>query len=167
MIRFMFAVLAFCIASTVPALATDKSTCPSGFVCASKPDTVVKALQDAGYKAKIDKNDDGDTMITSAAAGYNFDMILLGCELHALCDSIQFTITFTKDNSMTPEMANDWNSDKRFAQAAIIKDGRFGLYYDVSTKNGLSAANFADVLKRWDQSLGSLDPFFAAHPVKK
>ena len=68
---------------------------------------------------------------------------------------------------MTPAMANDWNAEKRFSQAAIIKDGRFGVYYDVSTAGGLGAANFEDVLKRWDQAMGALDPFFAAHPVKK
>lgn len=167
MIRIMLAAFAVVIGIASPASATDKTPCAAGRVCASKPETVVSALQNAGYKAKLDKNDDGDPMISSSTAGYNYDMILLGCELHAFCDSIQFTITFTKDSSMTPAMANDWNADKRFSQAAIIKDGRFGLYYDVSTMGGLPTANFEDVLKRWDQAIGALDTFFAAHPVKK
>lgn len=162
--RFKTSYLFFGLVCSAPAAAADREACAKGMVCANTPQTIISALQEAGYKAKLDKNDDGDPMVSSAAGGYNYEIYFSGCELAEACDSLQFLVSFTAEPRMTPVMANDWNSDKRFSQAAILKNGKLGVYYDVTTRGGLNAKNFADVLDRWSTVMGALDPFFDKHP---
>jgi Putative bacterial sensory transduction regulator len=164
MIRRIWVTLALCV--PLPALATDKVPCASGNVCASKPDTVVKALQDAGYRAKLGKDKDGDPMIESAANGYNFDIYFFGCEGAKDCDSLEFTAGFTAEPRFTAKFINDWNRANRFGYAFLADDGDFTMRYDVSTMpGGLPDKNFADVIDWYQTKLADLRKFFDAKPV--
>jgi Putative bacterial sensory transduction regulator len=168
MIKFVQLLLAMvAVFFAVPALAVDKNPCGTSLICASKPDTVVSALQDAGYKAKMTKDDGGDPMINSSASGYDFDIYFYGCKDNKQCDSLQMRISFAKDGANTPELANKWNKGKRFSQAYIDEKGRFVADYDVSTVGGLTKGNFADVIDWWSVTLGNLKTFFEENPPPK
>lgn len=117
LLQLLLAMVAAFIA--VPALAVDKEPCGAGLICASKPDTVVSALQDAGYKGKMTKDDSGDPMVSSSASGYDFDVYFYGCKENKQCDSLQMRVSFAKDRANTTELANKWNKGKRFSQAYI------------------------------------------------
>ena len=106
------------------AQARDDKVCPVGLICASRPETVVAALQAAGYKAQLGKDNQGDPSITSAAAGYDFDILFYGCEEHLKCDSLQFRLTFGPYENHTPDLANLWNRDKRLLKAEARPDRR-------------------------------------------
>ena len=72
----------------LPALAQDT-------VNASDPDSVVAALQGAGYKAQVDAADNGDPMIRSAADGTNFRIWFYGCDgNNATCTGLNFSAGF-------------------------------------------------------------------------
>jgi hypothetical protein len=150
-----------------PVLAADTEPCARGLICASDPSTVVQALQDAGYKAKLTKDSTGDPMISSSASSYDFDVMFYGCKDAKQCDSLQLRISFEKDGANTPELANKWNSSKRFSQAYISDKGAFVADYDVTTAGGLTKANFADVIDWWSVTLGNLKTFFAENPPPK
>lgn len=140
--------------------AKDDAPCAKGMVCASAPETVVKALQDAGYKAKLTADREGDPMVSSAAAGYDFDVLFYGCENKKRCDSIQFYLGFSKGEENTPAYANKWNVTNRFVQMAAHPDKTLSLQYDMSTIGGVNAANFADALDWWAYQLGVARTFF-------
>jgi Putative bacterial sensory transduction regulator len=144
----------------VPALAVDKEPCGAGLICASKPETVVSALQDAGYKAKLSKDNGGDPMVTSSAAGYDFDIFFYGCVENKQCDSLQMKISFVKDPANTPALADKWNNKWRFSQSYINGKGLFVTAYDVTTVGGLTNANFASMIDWWSITLGNLKTFF-------
>jgi len=163
----LFLALAFFLASITPAAAVDKDLCPPDLICASQPETIVKALRDAGYQAKLGKDKQNDPMITSAAAGYSFDILFYGCELAVRCDSLQFYVSFSDDGGNTLELANKWNKTNRFSQAAISDKKSFIFNYDVSTVGGLNAKNFADVIDWWADRLGELNSFFKQNPAPK
>ena len=128
---------------------------------------VAEAVRAAGYGAKLSMTDSGKPQIDSAAGGFKFQIYFSDCEDKKDCATLQFVASFTKDASMTEKMANDWNADKSFSQAAILKDGQFAIYYDVSTVGGLTPKNFEDVLNHWSLTMGGLRTFFDAHPVPK
>ncbi len=153
--------------AATPTLATDTEPCSKGLICASDPATVVQALQEAGYKAKLDKDSGGDPMVSSSASGYDFDIMFYGCKANKQCDSLQMRVSFEKDGANTFELANKWNSDKRFSQAYISNKGSFVVDYDVTTAGGLTKANFADVIDWWSVTLGNLKTFFADNPPPK
>ncbi len=153
--------------AATPALAADTEPCGKGLICASNPATVVAALQETGYKAKLDKDNEGDPKISSSASGYDFDILFYGCKANKQCDSLQFRISFEKDGANTFELANKWNSTKRFSQASISDKGSFLADYDVTTVGGLTKTNFADVVDWWSVTLGNLKTFFTENPPPK
>jgi Putative bacterial sensory transduction regulator len=161
MTKFVKLVLAMLVAfCAAPAMAADTEPCAAGLVCASKPETVVSAMQDAGYKAKLTKDDGGDPMITSSSAGYDFDIFFYGCVENKQCASLQFKISFVKDPANTPALANKWNNKRRFSQAYVNDKGLFVTSYDVTTIGGLTKANFTDLIDWWSVILGNLKTFF-------
>lgn len=147
--------------------AKDAEACGAGMVCASAPQSVVAAMQAAGYQAKLATDNEGDPTISSSAAGYSFDVFFYGCDNHAACDSLQFRVTFEKDATNTAEFANAWNRDQRFSQMAVRKDGGLMVNYNVSTVGGLNQKNFADVLSWWASVLGELYRTFNASAAAK
>lgn len=155
------------VAAGSAAQAKDDKPCPSGSICASKPETIVAALQAAGYKAQLTKDNEGDPSVTSAAAGYTYDVLFYGCENHVRCDSLQFRLTFSPYENHTPDLANLWNRDKRLLKAEARADKRMVFNYDLSTVGGLNQANFTDTAEWWALMLGEIDKFFREHPAGK
>lgn len=165
------AALLFLGLSAAPAAAEDKEPCGPELVCASAPKTVVEAFREAGLKAKLLLDRDGDPMIESAASGYNFETSFYGCVETKACSSLQFRVAFTKEPENTVELANKWNAGMRFSQMSVTKDGELVVSWDVTTIGGLGKKNFADVLSTWEMMLGELGKFFdeniPAKPAEK
>jgi len=160
-------VLAACMIGT-NAWALDKDVCAAGMVCASKPQTIVDALQAAGFRATLSKSDTtGNPKIESAANGYKFGIYFYGCEKNVQCDAIQFLLSFQDDGTHTPELANKWNKDKRFIQMSVDDDRMLDLSYDLTTMGGLPARNFADVIEWWAAMMGEAGRFFKENPAPK
>ncbi len=142
--------------------AQDRTPCGAGMVCAGDPDSVMRAMEKAGLKPHKIVDNQGDPMIESDEAAYHFDVYFYGCEQHQHCDSLRFQVDFKQGPENTAELANKWNTGKRFLQASISPDGRFVVAYDVATIGGLTERNFADVLDWWQSMLGELGEFFQA-----
>lgn len=149
------------------AVAKDAEDCLPGLICASAPAAVAKALQDAGYKAKLAKDDGGDPMISSSGGGYDYDIYFYGCENHVQCDSLQFSMTFTRDGYEDAALANEWNVKQRFGKAHIDAKGRFRVEYDVGMIGGLNPKNFEDVIAWWNTTLDGMGKFWKEHPNPK
>ena len=147
-------------AATMFAIPAQAAGCPSGTVCAADPAGVAAAMQAEGYRAKLGKAKDGDPMIESAS-GYDFIVHFYQCSEGKDCKSLQFLIVFKDDGTNTPELANRWNKQKRFAQMAARDDGSMWLSYDVTTVGGLTRENFADVLDWWGVMLSQVRTFFS------
>ncbi len=140
--------------------------CPQGTICAADPQTVVNAMQEAGYKAKLTASKtSGNPLINSAAAGYNFEVQFFNCTIMTACKSLAFLISFDDDGTNTPELANQWNDVNRFSTMSVSSDKNLILAYDVSTVGGLNSRNFEDLLDTWNSTLGEVSKFFKAHPA--
>lgn len=135
-------------------------------VCASKPETVLAALAKGGLKPKLDKDSDEDPMLEVDGDGYHYEVYFYGCKEHKNCDSLRFEVLFKKEPENTVELANKWNSTKRFLQMSVKPDGKLGAAYDVATIGGVNSKNFADVLEWWSSMLGELGEFFDAEVPK-
>jgi hypothetical protein len=140
------------------AQAADENVCPASLICASKPETVVSGLQEAGFRAKLEKDKLGDPMISSEASGYEFEIYFYGCEKSVKCSSLQFQTTFIPEPDNTAEYANAWNANKRFIQASV-ENQKLQLAYDLSTVGGLNQQNFNDVAEWWAAMLGEFAVF--------
>jgi hypothetical protein len=145
-----------------PALAADPDSCGAAMVCASDPATVLAALQKAGLKAQLVKDQQSGNPRIESDAGYKFKIYFYGCENGGKCSSLQFQTAFADDGTNTPELANKWNSTKRFLQMSVGEDKTLAVSMDVSTVGGLNQKNFADVIDWWGAMLSEVNKFFKA-----
>ena len=123
-------------------------------VAATDPQSLVAALQGAGYKAALGKDNTGDPKITSATSGANFTINFYGCTKNVSCKTITFYAGWSGTKA-TVEMMNEWNKAKRFSRAYIDKDGDPVLELDVDLDDGgMSSALFIDNVEFWESVVG-------------
>ena len=119
-------------------------------VRASDPQTLVAALQGAGYKAELGKDSIGDPMIVSASSGSEFRVMFYGCKANRNCETIQFLSGYEVKTPVTLAKINEWNRTKRFARAVLDNEGDPIMIMDVDLDDGgLSKALFIDNLEFW------------------
>lgn len=150
------AVLAVGVAA--PVQAQDKPA-PEKLLDLGRIEIVADAVRDAGYKAEVKRNAKGEPYIVSAANGAPFTIEFYGCKPDAGCSSLQFYSWFKKQPGFTPDLANEWNADKRFLKIYIDKDGDLSSSMDITTTGKLTYANFADVIDWWSVMSADLDAF--------
>jgi len=123
-------------------------------VQATRPETIMKALQDAGYRATLSKDNGGDPLIKSGAAGVDFSVLFYNCTENKDCKTIQFYAGFVK-KGLTLETMNKWNTNHRFARAYLDdeKDPRIEMDLDLDN-GGMSAALFKANIATWESLLG-------------
>lgn len=132
---------------TSPALAEDE------LLDLSTPELVQAAVQAAGYKATLEKNDDGSLYILSAANGSDFTIDLTDCKA-LKCSGLSFQSWYKPEPIFTAELTNRWNDTKRFLKASVNARGELREWFDVTTLGKLTKANFADVID-WYVSMDS------------
>jgi len=119
-------------------------------IISQNPDSVVKALQKAGYRAELTKDGSGDPMIESAASGTNFAVLFYGCTEHKNCGRIQFVVTFTGYKNTSLEALNEWNAKNYFGRSYRTDKGAARLEMDLDLDDGgMSPALFEDNVEWW------------------
>ncbi|MCI4589912.1 YbjN domain-containing protein [Sphingobium sp. BYY-5] len=153
--------LALSITASIPTYAApkDETGCGTDLVCAASPQTIASALQKAGYTAELTKDNLGDPMINSAAAGYKFSILFYDCTEHVKCESLQFYASYDANEKITADYVNKWNNEKRFVSAIVNDEHELTLRYDVATIGGINQTNFKDILDWWSTLLGDYSNF--------
>jgi hypothetical protein len=136
-------------------------------VRSTDPQSIAKALQDAGYKAELTKDSDGDPMIRSGAQGYKFTIFFMSCEKNRNCGDIQFYAGWT--NKLSPERANAWTRKHRFARVYSDDKGEAAIEYDLNFEDQqMSTELFRKNVELWDSLVGSfVDYVNEDEPSKK
>lgn len=118
-------------------------------VQAQDPDSVVWAMQKAGYKAELTKDSTGDPLIRSAANGSSFEVFFYNCTENRDCRTIQFHSAY-RDPDMTLQSINKWNADNRFGRAYIATTGSARVEMDLDLDDGgMSQELFEDNVEFW------------------
>lgn len=111
----------------------------------STPELVQAAVQAAGYKATLEKNDDGSLYILSAANGSDFTIDLTDCRA-LKCNGLSFQSYYKPEPIFTADFTNRWNNEKRFLKVSVNAEGELREWLNVTTLGKLTKANFADVI---------------------
>lgn len=111
------------------------------------PSSLVRAMQNAGYRAELTKDNSGDPMIKSSASGSDFAILFYGCKSNRNCTTIQFFAGFKDPDNGSLSALNKWNADNRFGRAYQADSGSARIEYDLDLDmGGMSAALFRDNL---------------------
>jgi hypothetical protein len=129
-------------------------------VRAQDPQSLVGALQAAGYSAKLGTDRIGDPMITSGVSGTTFQIYFYNCTDNKDCATVQFHAGFDLRNPVDLPKINEWNRTKRFARAFLDKENDPILEMDVDLDDGgLSSALFIDNIEFWAAILGDFERY--------
>jgi hypothetical protein len=127
-------------------------------VRAQDPGTLVRALQENGYAAKLGTDKLGDPMITSGVSGTSFQIFFYNCTDHKACATVNFYSSYKLDKPTSLEKMNEWNRSKRFARGYIDKENNSVLEMDVDLDDGgLSSALFIDNIEFWASILADFE----------
>jgi len=119
-------------------------------VRAQDPDSVVQALQDAGYAARLGVDKVGDPMITSGVSGTTFQVFFYNCTDNRDCATVQFHSGYDLQSSIGLERINEWNRSQRFGRAYLDAEDDPILEMDVDLDDGgLSPLLFIDNVEFW------------------
>ncbi len=120
---------------------------PAGMVSASSLASVVKGLQDAGYRAEIKKNDSGKPYVESATNGSSFAIDFYSCDDEKLaigCKTLILSSWWSAAPYLTIGLANEYNSASLFGRAYLNGKGELVLEVVLTTVGGVPSANFKD-----------------------
>lgn len=127
-------------------------------VSAADPASLVKVLQDKGYRAELTKDDAGDPMIRSASSGTTFLILFYGCTDKKDCETVQFFAGYSDPGNASLDALNEWNARNRFGRAYLSDTGSARLEMDVDLDDGgMSAALFEDNLEFWVAIMGTFE----------
>jgi hypothetical protein len=127
-------------------------------VRAQDPGSLVAALQQGGYAAKLGTDKVGDPMITSGVSGTSFQVFFYNCTDHKECATVQFHSGYDLTNPVSLERINEWNQSQRFGRAYLDKESDPILEMDVDLDDGgLSPLLFIDNIEFWASILGNFE----------
>ncbi|HYE29662.1 MAG TPA: YbjN domain-containing protein [Allosphingosinicella sp.] len=122
------------------------------------PGSLVRALQQAGYAAKLGTDKVGDPMITSGVSGTTFQIFFYNCTDHKECATVQFHSGYDLTTPVSLERINEWNRSQRFGRAFLDKENDPILEMDVDLDDGgISPALFIDNIEFWASVLGNFE----------
>lgn len=145
------------IALTLAALAATPATAT---VSASNPQSVITALQNAGYKAVLEKDRDGDPTIKTSMSGLRVQILFYGCTEHANCRTLQFNSGFDLKEAIPLEKLNEWSKANRWLTVYRDDEGDPITQMDVMVgPGGLPDQTFSDAVAVYEQAIGSFARF--------
>lgn len=133
---------------------------PAGaqLVRAQDPQSLVQALQGAGYTAKQGTDKVGDPMITSGVSGTSFQIFFYNCVDHKQCATVTFHSGYDLKASPGLDRINEWNRGQRFGRAYLDKEDDPILEMDVDLDDGgISPLLFVDNIEFWASILAAFE----------
>jgi hypothetical protein len=136
-----------------------------GQVRAQDPQSVVRALQAAGYAAELGTDQVGDPSIRSGVAGVNFTVFFYNCTDHRECATVQLHSGYHLTRKVSLASINEWNAGQRFGRAFLDKEGDPIIQMDIDLDDGgISQALFADNLEFWSSIIGKFHTHIGYRP---
>ena len=128
---------------------------PGAKVSIADPNSLVTALQKAGYKAKL-TFEEGKPEIESSAAGATFYLYFQNCESKEGCEDVMVQSAYDTDkDAVSLETINKFNKDNRWARAYLDDERDPVLETDLLfAGKQMDEAAFIEGIKAWDDVLG-------------
>ena len=118
---------------------------------ASKPATVLSAIQELGFQATLTKDSSGDPLVESSSDGSKFNIFFDDCSNH-VCNIIYFGKNYTmekNDYSLLRPVSDDWNSKSYFTKSTIDDESISISYYIDLSQGGIEKELFESNFNRW------------------
>jgi hypothetical protein len=114
---------------------------------------LVQILQDAGYRAKLETDKDGDPKIRTNMSGVDVYVAFYDCKQRR-CGSLQLSVGLDLKDGTTYAVANRFNKDYRYARAYLDDEMDPFLQFDFEVLHARHAEHVASQIDVWEELLG-------------
>lgn len=113
-------------------------------VTAKDPQSIVAALELAGYEPTLSTDATGDPLIRVRLNAYTTRIVFYGCDKdsHNGCDSIQLSTGFDRAEPWTADAAMEISRKYRYGAVFLDKEGDPYLKWDIITGDGIPTPVF-------------------------
>jgi len=142
-------------AASVLALSGMPAHAEENLVKSAEPETLISALESAGYSSVLSKDDVGDPLINVELHGQMVQILFYDCDedTHDGCGAIQLSVGFDRKEPMDPAAALALARQLRFIAVSLDETGDPFLQWDIITGNGVAAPVFLKSIRRFGQSM--------------
>ena len=120
----------------------------------SAPQGIAERIRSLGYKADLQKGDNGDPYILSSTDGSSFYILFDGCTEGKNCEWLMFYKSYQFKKEQYPkvrQVADEWNLDVNVSKAAIDDDSAYLTYNLIMNNEGLGPKIFDSNYATWIQ----------------
>jgi hypothetical protein len=138
------------------ALAAGLATAPAAsaqIILADDGEAIAERLRSDGFRADIERRDNGQLLIRSGSDGLNFFIFLRDCQDYRNCRNIQFHGSFNMQSPPTAERINDWNGSRIVGQAFLDNAGQPRIGHFVTMRGGISVEAFDEAFGFFREAL--------------
>jgi len=114
---------------------------------------VVSLLQEAGYRAKLSTDKDGDPKIETRMSGVNVFVTFYDCK-QGRCGSLQFEVGLDLDEGSSLATVNAFNKEYRYARASLDDEMDPFLAFDFEVLHTDHTDHIVSQLDLWEDLLG-------------
>ena len=144
-------------APDTPAPETLAPATPGNLLTFADPGEVLNIAKGYGA-ANLEKNEQGDPLISGRLDGVKYSVLFYSCESGANCRSIQFSTGYT--DPFSAEKANAWNRDYRWVKAYEV-DGASSFRMDVDFQGGITRESLDAQFETWNSFIPTIRDFVA------
>lgn len=110
-------------------------------------------LQEQGYKAKVEVDDDGDPMVRTRMGGVGVTVFFYDCN-DQRCGSLQFQTGLDLEKGTTPAVTNRFNREYRYASAYLDEENDPFLQFDFEVLHTQHTEHVVSQIDVWEELLG-------------
>lgn len=115
---------------------------------------MARVLQDAGYKAKLDKDRDGDPRIETSMSGAKVFVSFYDCKQER-CGSLQFLVAMDLKDGSTWEAMSRFNSEYRYGRAHLDDEMDPFLRFDFEVLHTSRTEHIVSQIDIWETVLNA------------
>lgn len=130
------------------ALAMVSASHAQTLIDATDPATIMEIARGFG-SAVLERDEDGDPMITGRIDGVRYAIVFYGCTEAANCTAIQFLAAWTNPGDVTLEAINAWNLNRAFGRGYLDEQNDPILDYVINLDGGVTIRNLDDSFEWW------------------
>jgi hypothetical protein len=108
---------------------------------------IVKELKTLGYGSTVDIDDSGDPRVNMSIDGFDWSIYFYDCAPGARddrqCNSYQFYSGYTLKQSVSPDVINKWNTERRYAKAytTVQRNGSHSARIEIDVRSAGTGAD--------------------------
>ncbi len=114
---------------------------------------LVAILQDAGYRAQLEADGEGDPLVRTGMGGVNVAILFYDCDPAHRCNSLQFSAGFDLPEGTTDAVINGFNRDYRYARAFLDEERDPFLHFDFEVVHTAQADYVRSQIDSFEQLL--------------